>query len=367
MKGNTISMLLVLMAFVWSCGNRYEPRVDRLPLIKPDHTTGFSNGGWIYDRYKDLEPLAAGKSIVIADLKGPGVITHIHTTRHRPKELFARGIVLVIYFDDASEPAVCCPLADFFGDGSNGNSMDFSANLIECAPWSYNAYIPMPFRKNAKVILRNDTERNAMNYSYVEWEKIPSWNKEYGYFHATYKRTAFQLDSTTNVALFNVEGTGHLIGRQFSISTDEPLYRNGFGFIMEGNNEVRIDGRDRAIDYLGTEDSFTFSWGFRNVFAGLHAGMPLIQLGDTSYLSIYRFHDHMPVRFNKELEWRINWEFEFMNAVKFKASMREALERGGCNVDYATVFYWYQNEPGSYMHDPLPPVQHRQLRLIRKS
>ena len=33
---------------------------------------------------------------------------------------------------------------------------------------------------------------------------------------------------------------------------------------MEGNNEIDIDGRQRVIDYLGTECSFGFCWGFRN-------------------------------------------------------------------------------------------------------
>ena len=74
---------------------------------------------------------------------------------------------------------------------------------------------------------------------------------------------------------FEIEGTGQIIGRQYSIVTDEPLFEKFF-YIMEGNNEIDIDGKERAIDYLGTEDSFTFSWGFQNTFIGLHAGMPLV-------------------------------------------------------------------------------------------
>ena len=79
---------------------------------------------------------------------------------------------------------------------------------------------------------------------------------------------------------------------------------------MEGNNEVDIDGRERALDYLGTEDSFTFSWGFQNTFAGLRAGMPFIGNGAPAMLSIYRFHDHLPIRFARELTWSIDWRHE---------------------------------------------------------
>ena len=136
-----------------------------LAVLKRDTPTGFANAGWKYDRYQELPSLDAGQRMVVADLKGPGIIRHLHTCRHQNPDLYARGIVLEITFDDASEPAVLCPLADFFGDGCNGKSMYFSAPLIECAPWSYNCYFPMPFAKRARVVLHNDTPQDAMNYS----------------------------------------------------------------------------------------------------------------------------------------------------------------------------------------------------------
>jgi hypothetical protein len=98
---------------------------------------------------------------VIADLAGPGIIRHIHTTRHHPAELFGRGIVLEIWFDDAATLAVMSPLADFFGDGGNGRAADFGANLIECAPWSYNCYFTMPFRTRARVVLEPRPDRRT--------------------------------------------------------------------------------------------------------------------------------------------------------------------------------------------------------------
>jgi hypothetical protein len=70
------------------------------------------------------------------------------------------------------------------------------------------------------------------------------------------------------------------------------------------------DGRPRQIDYLGTEGSFTFSWGFRETFVAARAGMTLVELGDVNRLSIYRFHDHLPIRFNQSLRWHINWRNE---------------------------------------------------------
>jgi len=335
-------------------------------ILRPNVQTGFANAGWKYDRYQELASLDAHKAMRVADLKGPGIIRHIHVTRHQPKELAARGVVLEIWFDDAKEPAVRCPLADFFGDGCNGQGMNFTSTLIECAPWSYNGYFPMPFKSRARVLLRNDTDKDLMDYSYVEWENLPEWNDQLGYFHATYGRKCFQLTKTTDETFFEVEGSGHLLGRQYSVVTEEPLFR-GFAFVMEGNNEVDIDGQARKLDYLGTEDSFTFSWGFQQPFAGLRAGMTLVKPEPPCMLSIYRFHDHQPIRFAKSLRWHINWSQEkhFFGNKEWMAKLEGAKAKGGCWVDYATVYYWYQGVPGEYRHAPLAPAPDRAKPMLR--
>jgi hypothetical protein len=372
------SLVGVAVAVRWlllgaSCAIAALPEIA---VIRPDVQTGFVNAGWNHDRYPNTPALNAHTTMPVADLKGPGIIRHIHFTRHNPKELAARGVVLEIWFDDAKQPAVQCPLADFFGDGCNGEAMDFSTPLVECAPWSYNCYFPMPFKSRARVLLRNDTDKNLSDYSYVEWENLPEWNDKLGYFHATYRRRCFQLNRTSDETFFEVEGTGHLIGRQYSIVTDEPLFR-GFTIVMEGNNEVDIDGQPRKVDYLGSEDSFTFSWGFQRPFAGLRAGITLVKSKDLpNQLSIYRFHDHQPIRFNKSLHWHINWSqerecFEGWDKPTLEANApwgaqwAAALAKGGCWVDYATVYYWYQSVPGGYRHVPLPPVADRAKLMLR--
>jgi hypothetical protein len=173
----------------------------------------------------------------------------------------------------------------------------------------------------------------------------------------------------------DIAPTGHIVGKQYSIMTDEPLFRD-FTLVMEGNNEVDIDGQPRRLDYLGTEDSFTFSWGFQRPFAGLRAGMTLLKHDLPSMLSIYRFHDHQPVRFNKSLRWHVNWSQErgFLGGwdkpseakgAPFGAKWAASVAKGGCWVAYATVHYWYQTVPGGYRHDPLPPAAERAKLMLR--
>ena len=55
----------------------------------------------------------------------------------------------------------------------------------------------------------------------------------------------FQLSKDTRRRVLRGPGHGTLLGRQFSIVTDEPFFRD-FNMVMEGNNEVDIDGRERA-------------------------------------------------------------------------------------------------------------------------
>lgn len=348
---------------------------EEITQIKKRNQTGFSNGGWPYDAYPELKTLDANKAITIADIKGPAVITCIHSTQHfclfaanfadlsetERKVIASRGIILEVYYNDVPIPAVRVPLGDFFADGCGGNANHFCSLFVEKAPESYNCFIPMPFEKSARVVLRNETPYNFRNYSFVEYEQIPDWNNSIGYFHATWSRFEFQLSNQTDRHFFHVDGTGHLLGRSWSICTDEPFFKK-FRFIMEGNNEIRIDGEESPrIDYLGTEDSFGFSWGFQKEFSGLYNGMNFIkidELSNLSQLSIYRFLGLNVIRFNNSLDFRIDWTHEFLNVGKFHKENAELLDNGGGWVDYATTYYWYQQSVG-YNHSPLLPLDQR--------
>ncbi|HPJ02356.1 MAG TPA: DUF2961 domain-containing protein [Candidatus Limiplasma sp.] len=350
-----------------------------LAAIRPGRRSGMCNGGWAYDAYPKLEKLDAGKTMTAAYIQGPAVITCIHMTQHFvyvPKDephpevwkaLGARGIVIEIFFDEADTPAVSAPLGDFFADGCGGRAGYYSTPFVEKVPEAYNCYIPMPFRRSARVTLRNDTDRNLNNYTFVEYEKPEAMPADIGYFHASWKRDAFRLNHDTDRPMFHIDGCGHLIGRVFSICTAEPYFQD-FHFIMEGNNEFRIDGEaEPSIDYLGTEDSFGFSWGFRNIVCGLYCGINHVDHGSPNMLSIYRFLDQNAIRFSKSIDLRIDWTHEFRswtpeNYAKFLSAIRQANAAGGAGVDYAMTWYWYQDTPDG-AHAPLPPLAKRLLPL----
>lgn len=347
--------------------------LEDIALLKRDRRSGMTNGGWNYDAYPELETLDAGKAITIGAIEGPAVITNIHLTQHLllrnigwaggERPLVSRGVLLEIYFDGVETPAVRVPMADFFADGCAGVAEEFSSLFVEKAPGSYNCFIPMPFKRSARVVLRNETKFDMLNYSFVEFETLPEWRDDYAYFHATWERRAFQLSKATDETFLHIDGCGHVIGRAWSICTDEPIFKD-FIFVMEGNNEVRIDGAARpAIDYLGSEDSFAFSWGFRQTHGGLYNGMNYMQAAEPSLLSIYRFMKSNAIRFNESLDWRINWAYEFKTDDEFHQKNAAFCQSDRCWVDYATTFYWYQDQIG-FDHKPMISLEDRSKLLL---
>jgi len=350
-----------------------------LATLRSSASFGSSNGGWAYDAYPELETLDAGRSITVAEIEGPAVITRFHSTCHFVKPpaaeeqqspelnaLCARGIVLEVYYNEVETPAVRVPLGDFFADGCGGRAAYFSTPFIEKSRDAYNCFIPMPFKGHARVVLRNDTAFGFMNYSFVEFERLPAWNDSLGYFHATWRRWALPVCFETDERFLKIEGRGHLIGRAWSVATDEPQFPE-FGFVMEGNNGVFVDGETKPrADYLGSEDSFGYSWGFRGLSAGHRSGINVIQQKNPSLLSIYEFRDVNAIPFMKSLEWRVNWRHEFRGNQEIRDRIAARRRADGCWVDYATTHYWYQDHVG-YAHEPMAPLEDRVKCVLRSN
>jgi len=106
-------------------------------------------------RNQDRWTIPAGESRVLADIRGPGLLTHIWMTQRN----HYRDCLLKITWDNADHPSVLAPLGDFFGLGNaivnSYQSQLFTAstrwnNQFE-AGCALNCYAPMPFRERALV------------------------------------------------------------------------------------------------------------------------------------------------------------------------------------------------------------------------
>jgi hypothetical protein len=365
-----------------------------MALRRSGRSSLFQNGCWCYDNYPELKPLDAHSSIEVARFDGPGVIRQIHVTQHlliggdfeqikddpdakeisgqqmlrrvmgRNRLITSRGVVIEIWYDDAVDPGVRCPLADFFADGCNGRSQYYSTPFMEKLPESYNCYAAIPFKKSVRVVLHNETPYNLMSYCFVEAESLPAWRDDLLYFHATWRKDSFTLTPDTEHGVIRIGKPGHLAGCQYSLVTDEPSFRD-FGFVMEGNCEHRIDGEATpTVDYLGMEDSFGFSWGFNACHCGPSSGINHLRADAFPLmLSIYRFRLHNPIVFDAGLDITVNWKHEYTNGKRDydspeRVALRERAASGGCRVQLCTTYYWYQTEPG-FGHAPMESAERR--------
>lgn len=346
--------------------------------IRSDRSFAFGHAGWAYDAYPELETLDAGRTITVAEMDGPGVIRFLNVPQvvipnkdlwaDARRALSARGVVLEIYYNGEPIPSVRVPAGDFFADGCNGRADYFTTPFVEKGPVTYNSFIPMPFEGSARVCLRNETAYDIMCYAFVEFERLPAWDSELGYFHATWKRWPFQLDGDTTERFFEVDGEGHLLGQAWSVATDDPFFRS-FWFVVEGNNEYRIDGEpDPSVNYLGSECAFGLHWGFKERYAGAFHGINLVRAEDPALVSAYRFRATGGLRFRSRLTLNVSWKHEFRSALASlnfprygyppDAMLPAGREAGRGWVDYAVTTYWYQRAVG-FDHEALLPLEER--------
>ena len=61
-----------------------------------------------------LENVAPGETVTLAEMPGPGEITHIWFTVHSQEDYWPRKVMLRIYWDGQERPSVETPLCDFF-------------------------------------------------------------------------------------------------------------------------------------------------------------------------------------------------------------------------------------------------------------
>ena len=204
-----VPLLLFLSDVAARAGEQPTASDDNcLACLQPGVRDRLENGGWNYATYPHSSTEEPGRTITIADLKGPGQINTIHFTGPMLK-FFADDylIVMEIFFDGAKTPAVSVPLGDFFADARNESAF-FSTAFVEKTPNAWTCYIPMPFKKSARITLRNDTDKQIFNYSTVEWQTLPEWNDRFAYFHAAWQRLSFQLTPDTKEKIFNLPGPG---------------------------------------------------------------------------------------------------------------------------------------------------------------
>ena len=138
--------------------------------------------GWKVNPYIVLE---AGKTALLADVKGEGAIKHFWITESAKR---GRQLILRIYFDGQSAPAVHAPLSDFFANADNCEYRQISSLAMCYNPnKGMNCYFEMPYFKGFRVEIENIGTVPANIYYQIDCEE-KKISPDSLYFHAQFRR-----------------------------------------------------------------------------------------------------------------------------------------------------------------------------------
>jgi hypothetical protein len=343
----------------------------------------------------DFFVVMPGETAVLADLEGPGCITHLWLTQISRRLLgpgaidpieagagtfdisnvlglnwevtdpdYYRKVVIRMYWDDHEAPSVLAPLGDFFciGHSIAGNfaSLPFSVCVKDdehlqfggCA--ALNSYLPMPFGSRARIEIENQNDVPYIQYYYVDYELYPEpLPEDVLHFHAHWRREnpcdgwgpqlqvnspytdVPNLDGAGNYVILETEGAGNYIGCNHSVAH---LQGTWWG---EGDDMIFVDDDTwpPSLHGTGSEDYFGQAWRMQhNAFP--MAGTIVHEADVPGYQVSYRWHLVDPVRFEERI--------------------RVTMEHGHANHladDWASTAYWYQTLPGPALE--IPPVEER--------
>jgi Protein of unknown function (DUF2961) len=338
-----------------------------------DHTGG-NEDAWV---------IGPGETAVVADLDGPGAITHLWFTQTcrqvggpavvRPADQgvamleihnalgvsweamdpdFYRDVVIRIYWDHQDTPSVNAPLGDFFCVG-NSIAGDFTSLPFTVSvkpemrntfggPAALNCYLRMPFGEHCRIELENQGDLPYFQYFYVDYELLRQpLTPDTLYFHAQWRRespcdgwgpdlqvnspdvAATNLDGVGNYVVLDTVGAGHYIGCNLSVAH----FQNSWW--GEGDDMIFIDDDTwpPSLHGTGSEDYFGHAWGMQATSHPM-CGTIVHESELPGFQVSYRWHLVDPVRFDRRI--------------------RVTLEHGHANHladDWSSTAYWYQTLP----------------------
>ena len=241
------------------------------------------------------DSLAAGASKVLLDIKGPGIINRMWITISDRSPEMLRSLVLKIYWDGESKPAVNVPFGDFFGIGLGKTAAFENALFANPEGRSFNSFIQMPFRKSARIELVNESPKDLLMLFYdVDLQLIKNWDNSFLYFHSYWHRDTATILTEDFEIMPEVEGKGRFLGTNISVNAN-PDYKDCWW--GEGEVKMYLDG-DREWPTLvgtGTEDYIGTAWG-QGTFFNKYTGCPVADSKNLQW-AFYRYHIIDPVYF----------------------------------------------------------------------
>ncbi len=235
-----------------------------------------------------FESLKAGESKTLLDVHSAGVIQRMWFTIGDRSLKMLRSLRLRMYWDGADKPAVDVPFGDFFCVGLGRPVAFQSALFTDPEGRSFNCYIPMPFKKRAKVVLTNESSSNLdLLFFDIDYNVLDKAQDDILYFHACWNRSVTSTPGKDFELLPEIEGKGRFLGVNVGVNVDPAYGQTWWG---EGEVKLYIDGDKKypTINGTGSEDYIGTGWG-EGQFTNLYQGCLLADTAKKQY-AFYRFH-----------------------------------------------------------------------------
>lgn len=285
----------------------------------PENPTGARGGGNTANRgakghaWDALEP---GATLPMLSTAGAGQVDRIKITLNDRTPAMLRALRVKMFWDGATTAAVDVPFGDFFGTAWGRSPAFENAYFQNPEGRSYQAALPMPFQRGARIELVNTgAVRQPQVYWEVNWESHAKPSREpLLYLHARYN-TGKPPSTDDFDILPAVHGSGRFLGAVVGIQASRAYTIAGrpadVATFWWGEGEVRIFVDDAGVGLTGPaaaeahptlagtggEDYFGTAWGlgkFQTMQAGCTEADPA-----TLEWSCYRFHGPDPVWFRQ--------------------------------------------------------------------
>jgi len=243
-----------------------------------------------------FEWIKEGETKTLLNINGQGIIQRIWLTVNQ-SPLMLRSLRLKMFWDGETRAAVDVPMGDFFvynlGKGVPFQSEFFSSGEGR----SFNCYIPMPFRKMAKITLTNEGKENCKLYYDVD-VLMSSLPDDALYFHAYWTRQVAGSLGTDFEMLPRINGRGRFLGVSVGLNVDSAYGKTWWG---EGEIKMYLDGDAKypTINGTGSEDYLGSAWGLGK-FINRYQGCTIASDSTREY-NFYRWHVPDAIYFNNDI------------------------------------------------------------------
>lgn len=313
-----------------------------------------------------VEWVKPSQVVTLLDVEGCGTVRHIWLTFPPYHPDLYRGLVIRMYWDGQDTPSVEAPVGDFFGI-AHARYRQMSNALTAFQPSNgLNSWIPMPFRKSARITVENDSDRTfSVLFYQVDYTLGDEHPKDLGYFHAQFRRSNCHPFHSDYTILDGICGKGRYLGTVLGVrSVCAPDMWWG-----EGEIKMYFDGElQPTICGTGAEDYVGCAWGLSECFTP-YQGCSVCD-NDNKMYSFYRWHIADPVYFEKSIKITI-MQMGYGEKEKSRAALGEnfvSYRAAGADDnmcyfdrsdDYCSTAFWYQTLPTA----PFPPFPTKEERL----